>query len=248
MFDPQQQLKQRTIHSQRVAGIFEEYIALTPLRAWLLRSDIAPARVQEVREVLNALLPEKLTLDPPQNYEILFDLQGLKIPFSALSDGYRGYVGMVGDLLYHLHMIDPDKPLREAKGIVLIDDLDLHLHPKWQLEVVQRLATTFPHIQFFATSHSPLVAGTLRPENIVTLEMVTSPTTGLPTVEARRFQERIHGLTADQILASAYFGLHSTRAPESHQQRRALAEAALEGDQDAALKFLQSLTEGIKGT
>ena len=61
------------------------------------------------------------------------------------------------------------KTLKETSGLVLIDELDLHLHPKWQRRIIGDLKRIFPKIQFFATTHSPQVIGEARPEEIVLL-------------------------------------------------------------------------------
>ena len=91
----------------------------------------------------------------------------MELPFGTLSDGYRAYLGLVADLIYHLQMNCPHGGnLTDMTGIVLVDDIDLHLHPKWQRTVVPHLAGTFPRLQFILTTHSPLVTGTLHADNV----------------------------------------------------------------------------------
>jgi hypothetical protein len=62
-----------------------------------------------------------------------------------------------------------ENPLLGA-GVVLIDELELHLHPQWQREVVEKLRTTFPNIQFIVTTHSPFIVQTLRPDELILLD------------------------------------------------------------------------------
>lgn len=80
-----------------------------------------------------------------------------------LSDGEKCYLTLVGDIALRLAICNPtlDNPL-DGEGIVLIDELELHLHPKWQGEVIDKLRTTFPNCQFFITTHSPHIVQNLR--------------------------------------------------------------------------------------
>ncbi len=86
-------------------------------------------------------------------------------PFNNLSDGQRCMLAMVGDIAMKAATLNPhlgSKALEETPGVVLIDELDLHLHPKWQRHVIEDLRTTFPKIQFFAATHSPFLIQSLR--------------------------------------------------------------------------------------
>ena len=102
---------------------------------------------------------------------MMVDFEGLgNIPFDTLSDGQRGLIAMVADIARRACLLNPhldDKVLEETPGIVLIDELDLHLHPKWQRSIVKNLKKTFPKIQFIATTHSPQIIGECKPEEII---------------------------------------------------------------------------------
>ncbi len=78
-------------------------------------------------------------------------------PLSSLGDGYQSMVTCVLDLLSWWYLRDPPD-LTEISGIVLIDELEQHLHPRWQRNILQLLTQSFPKVQFIATTHSPLVA------------------------------------------------------------------------------------------
>lgn len=86
---------------------------------------------------------------------------------NQLSDGEKALLSLVGDLARRMAIANPGlkNPL-EGEGVVMIDEVDLHLHPSWQRKVVQRLPETFPNIQFFLTTHSPVVASAVRPEHL----------------------------------------------------------------------------------
>lgn len=94
--------------------------------------------------------------------------------FSNLSDGQRNMLALVGDLavkavrLNHAQL--GDETLKQTPGIVLIDEIDLHLHPTWQRLVLENLRTVFPNLQFIATTHSPFIVQTLREGELVMLE------------------------------------------------------------------------------
>jgi len=80
--------------------------------------------------------------------------------FKNLSDGYRNMIGMVADMVYRCIQLNPglkENVLTETEGIVLIDELDLHLHPEWQRRVISDLKRIFPKVQFIATTHSPFI-------------------------------------------------------------------------------------------
>jgi predicted ATP-binding protein involved in virulence len=110
---------------------------------------------------------------------IEFDGQGRQ-PFNNLSDGQRCMLAMVGDIAIKAATLNPqlgEHVLAETPGVVLIDELDLHLHPQWQRHIIEDLRTTFPKIQFIATSHSPFLIQSLRSgEELLLLD-------GQPTAE-----------------------------------------------------------------
>ena len=238
------QLKRRRLRYQRVAGLFEDHLGLAPLGSWLPRvAHEDSKRFTEVVELLNQLLPEEARfLGEMEGDEYLFEHCGVPVPLGALSDGYRAYIGWVSDLLYNLSHGAPDgTSLRDARGVVLVDEIDLHLHPEWQREVVPVVARALPNLQFVFTTHSPIVAGTLNAKNIFVLEMDGQ---GASTI--RQLEEPIHGLNADQILLSSYFNLDTTRAPEAVDELRDLSRRAMSGDPKAALTFLEKITEGTE--
>lgn len=106
---------------------------------------------------------------------LLVDKDGETLDLSQLSDGERSFLAMVCDLGRRLALANPllANPFR-GTGVVLIDDLELHLHPKWQREVREKLRSTFPNIQFIATTHSPFVIQDLRPGELINLDFKES--------------------------------------------------------------------------
>ncbi len=115
--------------------------------------------------------------------EIVLSISGAQQPFYNLSAGQRMMLALVADIAIkaitlnsyllgpgHPGANDPSQVLMLSPGVVLIDELDVHLHPRWQRRVVEDLRRTFPNIQFVATTHSPFVVQSLRPGELVMLE------------------------------------------------------------------------------
>ena len=92
---------------------------------------------------------------------LLIDRGAVTLPLEQLSDGERGVLAMVLDLTRRLALANPEMedPAAEAEAVVLIDEIELHLHPEWQRRIVENLTKTFPKCQFIATTHSPQVIG-----------------------------------------------------------------------------------------
>lgn len=97
--------------------------------------------------------------DQIQTLYIVFE-EDRDIPFHFLSDGYRNLLAIFADLAYRCVTLNPHfgkEANLKSEGVVLIDELDLHLHPAWQKHIVNQLKDTFPKIQFVATTHSPFI-------------------------------------------------------------------------------------------
>ena len=94
------------------------------------------------------------------------------VPFNHLSDGYRGLISLVADLAYRCIKLNPHlgkDVIKETSGVVLIDEIDLHIHPKWQRTIVQKLKNAFPKIQFIVTTHSTFIVQSVRAEEVINL-------------------------------------------------------------------------------
>ncbi|HEX8819917.1 MAG TPA: AAA family ATPase, partial [Archangium sp.] len=241
--------KERILRYRRVAGLFEEHMTLMPLAAWVpqvARKD--KKRHQEIVTLMNELLPDDTRMlgkwEEREDPESLFQRGGSVLPFPALSDGYRAFICWVGDVLYHLHMICPKgQRLVDMRGVVLVDEVDLHLHPEWQRHLVPSLSKAFPRLQFVLTSHSPLVVGTLSSQNVLLLEE-REQSGGVKSTVVVRPGEELYGLSADQILTSPSFGLESSRDERFFDRLKDVAEKAREGGADEALRFMRMVAGG----
>lgn len=97
--------------------------------------------------------------DKPQGLKVEL-IDGRVLPFTYLSDGTRNFFALISDIAYKATTLNPhlkERALLETEGIILIDELDLHLHPEWQRKIVDALKSTFPKIQFICTTHSPFI-------------------------------------------------------------------------------------------
>jgi predicted ATP-binding protein involved in virulence len=157
--------------------------------------------------------------------EIVLSINGNEQPFYNLSAGQRMMLAMVADIAIkavtlNSYLLGPEQPgasepmlvLRQSPGVVLIDELDVHLHPKWQRRVATDLKTTFPGIQFICTSHSPQVIGEVKPEEVRMLEggEVTTPTRSFGIDSSRVLEELMDATSRNEsveISLRELFGL-----------------------------------------
>ncbi len=158
---------------------------------------------QAVKRAVLACIPEADEVRYASELkEIVLTINGNQQPFFNLSAGQRMMLAMVADIAIkavtlNSYLLGPGQPgaddpmqiLKRSPGVVLIDELDVHLHPKWQRRVATDLKNTFPSIQFVCTSHSPQVIGEVRPEEVRLLDggEVTMPT-------------RTFGIDSDRVL------------------------------------------------
>lgn len=100
-----------------------------------------------------------------------------KVPAVALSHGYQSTIAWIADLLGHV-MLEANTPVKahEIEGLVLVDEIDLYLHPRWQVGLIGALRKTFPKVQFIVTTHSPVVLSAMTPHEIVRVKQ--HPQTG----------------------------------------------------------------------
>lgn len=102
---------------------------------------------------------------------LLVDKDDQSFDLSQLSDGERSFLALICDLGRRLALANPElpNPLHGA-GVVLIDELELHLHPRWQREVRDKLLAAFPNIQFVTTTHSPFIIQSMKPGELINLD------------------------------------------------------------------------------
>ena len=161
------------------------------------------------------------------------------MPLRQLGYGYRTMIAWMVD--FASRMVDryPDSPDPLAEpAVVLVDEIDLHLHPKWQRELIGFLTERFPNTQFIATAHSPLIVQAAGEANIALLRREGDH------VVIENDPETIHGWSIDQILTSELYGLKTARPPELEdllqQRKKLLTQPKLTGADKKKLAEIES--------
>lgn len=204
---------------------FNEDTSLSSFERWMVYLDYRLAKdkddldAQKMRrigeEAIVKLLPGNVKIAGVTTEGLIeFLVDDQKVPTISLSDGFRSVIALAGDLIWRLLQAFPTlEDPTQASGVVLIDELDIHLHPSWQREIAGWLQQVFPNLQFFVATHSPLVAAGSG-ENALTLrlEMIEGE---LKVVEIPYTE-----LAADvnRTLKSSAFGLQSIYAPPTEKK------------------------------
>lgn len=141
-----------------------------------LEDGVEPGELKAVQKAIQVCLKdfegiEELNLGRDFNLEYSVRSKDLQftdgkttLPFRLLSDGYRNVIGLVADIAFRMASLNPhleENAVLETSGIILIDEIDLHLHPKWQRRIIDDLKRTFPKVQFIVSTHSPFVIQSL---------------------------------------------------------------------------------------
>lgn len=229
---------------------FDEDRPLNAFEEWMVHLDYLQARdpkdenVQRTRAIseqaVNRLLPGKTKIaGVTKEGRVNFEINEQLVPSMGLSDGFRSVIAMAGDLIWGLlqsfpHVEDPTK----APGVVLIDELDIHLHPTWQRDIAVWLRETFPNLQFIVATHSPFVALGAG-EDALTIRFELNEEKGDVSVDP---VQDIFFYDVDQVLRSPAFEMVSTHSPqiqakieEYHRLRMKLETDDQMTDEDRAL-------------
>jgi predicted ATP-binding protein involved in virulence len=142
-----------------------------------------------------------------------------KVPLRSLSYGYRSSLTWVMDLAGRMFdLFGPEDPFNQSV-VILVDEIDLHLHPKWQKQLIQTLDKAFPKAQFIVTAHSPLIVQAAPDANVALLKWEGDQ------VVIRNDLDYVRDWRVDQILASELFEeqpVHSKKVQDVLDQRQAL--------------------------
>jgi predicted ATPase len=224
--------------TKAAANPFSDDASLQNAEEWLLRLDYSASKASEVKERQSVRLKQIKAL----LLEVLPDVEDLRftmsegvnpsatvefntpygwVPLRQLGHGYRTMIAWVVDFASRMVETYPnaENPLAQP-AVVLVDEIDLHLHPKWQRELMEYLTRLFPNTQFIVTAHSPLIVQAAGPDTRIALlrregdhVVIDNSMTPIP------------GWRIDQVLTSDFFGLKSARPPQIEgllEQRRAL--------------------------
>ncbi|WP_237322894.1 AAA family ATPase [Streptomyces sp. JJ36] len=225
--------------ASRFSTLFNEDSSLTEGVAWLvglyLRGLEGETEAESVLEtVLNlmgdGLLPDGFTVDRVNSGGLWVSRGGRSFPLREMSDGYRTVSALVLDLVRHLfaHYGNLNVAHREngisidQPGVVLIDEIDAHLHVSWQMRVGEWLKEHFPSIQFIVTTHSPYICQAADPAGLIRLP---GPDEEAPVeiVDAEMYQRIVYG-SGDDAALSSLFGIDSPYSKRAEKARRDLVD------------------------
>jgi len=200
--------------------------------------DYRDKQLEAVRQAISSLIPNFTKLRVRRSpLKMTLQKDGEELIINQLSDGEKCLLAMVGDLARRLAIANPglENPLH-GFGVVLIDEIELHLHPKWQREIIPALTRTFPKCQFIVTTHSPQVISQVKPQGIYILEKTD---TG---IIAKR-PESSYGRDSNQILEDLMDV--PERPLEIKQDLLKLFRLIDAGDLEAAKELRRELAEKI---
>jgi predicted ATP-binding protein involved in virulence len=204
---PSERAPGKNVAAGGIAAAFADAFANRELRlgefaAWMrvqeaLKSERASAgrALAAFEDAVTRFLPgySHLRVAGDERPRLLIDRGGTTVAVRQLSDGERGTLALVLDLTRRLAQANPEMtdPAAEAEAVVLIDEIDLHLHPKWQRQIVRNLTAAFPRCQFIATTHSPQVIGEVEHDRIQIIAdgQVYSPTHSYGVDSSRVLEE-----------------------------------------------------------
>ena len=251
--------------TERFVTMFQEAASLFEVDQWLRNlshkklegKTTESAHLDLLLEILrDDLMPNQITVDRVDSDGLwLKDRHGLQLAWSDMSDGYRAALALLADILRHLISAygieglaekDADGKLKIIKGgVVMIDEIDAHLHPEWQREIGFWLKQHFPNIQFLVTTHSPIICQAADENGLFVL-----PEPGgdeKPRALTQQEYNTVITSRPDTILLTAAFGLQNTRSPRAVQGRaeysklmaKQRAGAKLSKEEQAKAKQLQ---------
>ena len=229
-------------------SLFDEEAALNEGIAWLVDADHRrlegrPGAAETVEAVLGVLgdelLPDGLRVTGVSSDGISVRDENGEFPLAGMSQGVRTAVALAVSLIWELVREDPAAFLRRRDGrfvvtrpgIVLIDEIDAHLHVTWQQRIGYWLKTHFPEIQFIVTTHSPYICQAADPNGLIRLGAAGDRTA--PAVVDEELYRRVVYGSGDDAVLSELFGLDSPFSSEAEQLRRRagdLEEAMLDGE------------------
>jgi predicted ATP-binding protein involved in virulence len=254
-FSPKRQLpgRPRSLPEQKPFKIAQAYSFALDDREIELREFLDWFRTQEklgssqrildsLRSVVTEFIPAFTNLRLQEHPVLAFVVEKDGKPFKLhqLSDGERGLLAIVFDLTRRLAIANPESsnPISEGIALVMIDEIELHLHPTWQRQILRRLTSTFKNCQFIVTTHSPLVIGEVEARCIRFLERDEETNRVIATIPSESY-----GLDANRIL-DELMGT-SDRNKEIADKLHDLFRLIDDEDFDAARQSIINLTEKL---
>lgn len=203
------------------------------------RASFPDPQLEAIRKALSQFMPEFKNLTVRRNpLRMEVEKNGRRLTVNQLSDGEKCLMAMIGDMARRMAIANPGlgNPLH-GKGVFLIDEIDLHLHPIWQQMVIPQLTSVFPKCQFLITTHSPHVITHVPHENLFLLKMTKD---GLTMQEAGES----YGKTVERVLEDL-MGLETTRPKEINREIIEIFRQINDGNLQQARDSIQALKTRI---
>lgn len=229
----QESVHRRTPRTRAVATLFNLETALVSLEGWAMDLEYrrGSGGLDAVRNALDNLLPDVHFEEiDRENRRLMFATPDGVLPLAALSDGYQAMAAWCGDLLFQITETFQDyrDPLK-ARGLLLVDEIDLHLHPIWQRRLVSFIQQTLPNVQVVVTTHSPLTIHQASDGELFVLRREEGHGARLFPFEGAPNKLMLH-----QLLQSPLFGLETLDSPQVEAAREELRNLKGLGDANAA--------------
>lgn len=207
----------RSVRAQAISTLFDHEASLNPLESWAMELDYQAGEsgVKAVQSALSSFLPGmRFERIDKERKQLLFKTPDGSIPLAQLSDGYQNVAAWVGDLLFRIHEVfrDYHAPLK-TRGLLIVDEIDLHLHPLWQRSVHDFLDKKLPNMQMLVTTHSPMTAQQAEANQIHYLKREGR------SVKIRRFEADPSKLLVSQLLMTDAFGLTTDESVEIEDKK-----------------------------
>jgi uncharacterized protein (TIGR02646 family) len=226
----------------RVKNLFNPYARLQNAERWLThRRQVNNTLFNQIAVALKQLLLiENSARVVRERARVKVDIGGDICALRELSDGYQSIVALAVDIM--MGLVVRWSSMDVAEGLVLIDELETHLHPRWKMEIVTRLRRVFPKLTFIATTHDPLCLRGLEPGEVVVLRREGELT------QPHVIKESLAHLRADQLLTSELFGLIGTRDSEVNnaimRHAKLSSTSKRSADEEAELRTLSGKLAG----
>jgi len=221
--ESQESMSKETTRKSPVYNLFHDDGVLRNIE---YRPDLAPYIIPFLKKMLPHISnieykePAKRDWNHYSQERLIFLENGQEILTNNLSAGNKSIFGMIGDLIIRLSEFNYSKNLSDYEGIVLIDELEAHLHPKWQREFPRLLAEIFPKVQFIVTTHSAITFLGM-PSNSVFYNVTSHPEKG---TQAERIDIDIENLLPNQILTSPIFGMENIKHVQNQNGNKVRTE------------------------
>jgi hypothetical protein len=166
--------------------------------------------LKTIQNLFQELLESNVIIDVSAK-GVKFKEKGFELSFSQLSEGYKNIMVWVSDLIYRFQQSQPKiSRLEDFKGVVLLDEIELHLHPIWQRRIIGQLRTFFPNIQFVFTTHSPTIIQGAADEAVI-YRIYRNPETGKTSSSEAYFKKNLDHMMLNSLATSPLFGLDDAR-------------------------------------